>query len=31
MMEFEGQDEAKAPKYQGIVEFIRSTPRWWKE
>jgi hypothetical protein len=29
LLEAESQDPATAPKYQAVVEFIRTTPRWW--
>jgi hypothetical protein len=29
LMEYHGQPAAEAPKYQAVVEFLQSNPRWW--
>jgi hypothetical protein len=29
LMEYHGQPEASAPKYQAVLEFLEKNPRWW--
>jgi hypothetical protein len=29
LMEYHGQPESSAPKYQAVLEFIEKNPRWW--
>jgi len=29
LMEYHGQPENSAPKYQAVIEFIEKDPRWW--
>jgi hypothetical protein len=29
LMEHHGQPPTEAPKYQAVIEFLESNPRWW--
>lgn len=29
LMEYHGQPETSAPKYQAVIEFLEANPRWW--
>jgi hypothetical protein len=29
LMEYHGQPASEAPKYQAVMEFIDTNPRWW--
>ena len=29
LLEYHGQPAAEAPKYQAVIEFLETNPRWW--